>query len=89
VAGVGVGLVIYFAPRLLDSRWQNPTTWASILLPVIGPGVISAASMVYAWSLPLGVATSLLVARLAWQRQRISLARIIHTAPTKETSRRV
>ena len=37
LAGVGVGLVIYFAPRLLDSRWENPTTWASILLPVAGP----------------------------------------------------
>ena len=37
LAGLGVGLVIYFAPRLLDSRWENPTTWASILLPVAGP----------------------------------------------------
>jgi hypothetical protein len=50
LAGVGVGLVIYFAPRLLDSRWENPTTWAAILLPVTGPGAISAASMVRGWS---------------------------------------
>ena len=32
-----VGLVIYFAPRLLDRRWENPTTWAAIVLPVTGP----------------------------------------------------
>jgi hypothetical protein len=50
IAGVGVCLVIYFAPRLLHSRWENPTAWASILLPVTGPGVISAASMVGGWS---------------------------------------
>ena len=50
LAGVGMGLVIAFAPRLLDNRWENPTTWASILLPVIGPGVISAASMAHGWS---------------------------------------
>jgi len=50
LAGVGVALVIYFAPRLLDLRWENPTTWASILLPVAGPAAISAASMVHGWS---------------------------------------
>jgi hypothetical protein len=50
LAGVGVGLVIYFTPRLLDSRWENPTTWAAIVLPVTGAGAISAASMVHAWS---------------------------------------
>lgn len=50
MAGVGAGLVIYFAPRLLDSRWENPTSWASILLPVAGPSVIAGASMLYGWS---------------------------------------
>ena len=50
MAGVGAGLVIYFAPRLLDIRWENPTTWASILLPVAGPAVIAGASMLYGWS---------------------------------------
>ncbi len=50
MAGVGAGLVIYFAPRMLDSRWENPTSWASILLPVAGPSVIAGASMLYSWS---------------------------------------
>lgn len=50
MAGVGAGLVIYFAPRLLDSRWENPTSWASILLPVAGPAVIAGASMLHGWS---------------------------------------
>ena len=50
MAGVGAGLVIYFAPRLLDIRWENPTSWASILLPVAGPAVIAGASMLYGWS---------------------------------------
>jgi hypothetical protein len=44
VAGSGAGMVIYFAPRLLDHRWDFPATWAAILLPVAGPGVISAAT---------------------------------------------
>jgi MFS family permease len=50
MAGVGAGLVIYFAPRLIDSRWENPTSYASILLPVAGPAVIAGASMIYGWS---------------------------------------
>ncbi len=50
MAGVGAGLVIYFAPRLLDRRWENPTSWASILLPVAGPSVIAGASMLHGWS---------------------------------------
>ena len=50
MAGVGAGLVIYFAPRLLDRRWENPTSWASILLPVAGPAVIAGASMLHGWS---------------------------------------
>jgi hypothetical protein len=50
LAGLGAGLVIDWAPRCLDRRWENPTTWAAILLPVAGPGVISAASMSYGWS---------------------------------------
>jgi hypothetical protein len=50
LAGVGVGLVIASAPHLLDHRWENPTTWAAILLPVLAPGAISAASMVHSWS---------------------------------------
>jgi hypothetical protein len=45
VAGCGAGMVIYFAPRLLDARWEFPATWAAILLPVAGPGVVSAATM--------------------------------------------
>ncbi|MBV8231070.1 MAG: hypothetical protein JO329_13875 [Planctomycetaceae bacterium] len=45
IAGVGSGLVIYFAPRLLDPRWGTATAWAAIILPTAGPGVISAASM--------------------------------------------
>jgi MFS family permease len=44
VAGSGAGMVIYFAPRLLDHRWDFPAAWAAILLPVAGPGVISAAT---------------------------------------------
>jgi hypothetical protein len=47
LAGVGVGLTIFFAPRILDARLANPTTWASIALPVIGPGAISAATMMH------------------------------------------
>jgi hypothetical protein len=47
VAGAGAGLVIYFAPRLLDSRWAFPETWAAILLPVAGPGVIALATMMH------------------------------------------
>ncbi len=39
--------MINFAPRLLDRRWENPTTWASILLPVAGPAVIAAATMLF------------------------------------------
>ncbi|MGC8639935.1 MAG: hypothetical protein ACP5XB_08685 [Isosphaeraceae bacterium] len=50
MAGAGAGLVIYFAPRLLDVHWENPTSWASILLPVAGPAVIAGASMAYGWS---------------------------------------
>lgn len=45
IVGFGSGLVIYFAPRLLDPRWEIPTAWAAIILPAAGPGVISAASM--------------------------------------------
>lgn len=45
VAGVGGGLVIYFAPLLLDHRWRRAETWAAILCPVAGPGVIAAATM--------------------------------------------
>jgi MFS family permease len=44
-AGCGAGMVIYCAPRLLDPRWELPATWAAILLPVAGPGVIGAATM--------------------------------------------
>jgi MFS family permease len=47
MAGIGAGLVINFAPRLLDRRWENPTTWASILLPVTGPALIAAATMLF------------------------------------------
>jgi MFS family permease len=46
VAGCGAGTVIYFAPRLVDPRWEFPATWAAILLPVAGPGVIGAATMI-------------------------------------------
>jgi hypothetical protein len=45
VAGVGAGLVIYFAPRLLDRRWLMFEIWAAILCPVAGPGLIAAATM--------------------------------------------
>jgi hypothetical protein len=44
VAGAGAGMVIYFAPRLLDQRWDFPAIWAAIVLPVAGPGVVSAAT---------------------------------------------
>lgn len=44
VAGAGAGMVIYFAPRLLDSRWSFAVTWGAILFPVAGPGVVSAAT---------------------------------------------
>src|SRR6516162_5883805 len=45
VAGVGAGMVIYFTPRLLEARWQPLVTWAMILCPVAGPGVIAAFTM--------------------------------------------
>lgn len=45
VAGVGAGMVIYFAPRLLDARWRTPVAWAAILGPVVGPGVVAMATM--------------------------------------------
>lgn len=45
VAGAGAGMVIYFAPRLLDYRWKIPVAWAAILCPVIGPGAVSVATM--------------------------------------------
>lgn len=44
VAGAGGGMVIYFAPRLLDRRWAFAATWGAILFPVAGPGVVSAAT---------------------------------------------
>jgi MFS family permease len=47
LAGCGASLVIYCSPRLLDPRWEFPATWASIFLPVAGPGVISTASMLH------------------------------------------
>jgi MFS family permease len=47
LAGCGASLVIYFAPRLLDHRWEFPATWAAIFLPVAGPGVISTATMIH------------------------------------------
>jgi hypothetical protein len=43
VAGTGAGMVISFAPRLLDLRWHAATSWALILFPAAGPGVIGAA----------------------------------------------
>jgi hypothetical protein len=46
-AGAGAGLVIFCAPLLMDARWRVPVTWAIILCPVIGPGVISIATMFY------------------------------------------
>jgi MFS family permease len=44
VAGAGAGMVIYFAPRLLDPRWAFAAIWGAILFPVAGPGVVSAAT---------------------------------------------
>jgi hypothetical protein len=46
-AGVGAGLVIYFVPRLLGPRWRGAVAWAVILCPVVGPGVVSLATMTY------------------------------------------
>ena len=45
VAGAGAGLVIYFAPLLLDKTWRFAVACAVILCPVAGPGVISLATM--------------------------------------------
>lgn len=45
VAGAGAGMVIYFAPLVLGPRWRVPVAWVFILCPVIGPGVVSAATM--------------------------------------------
>lgn len=47
MAGAGAGMVIYFAPRLLDPHWAAPVAWAFILCPVAGPGVVSVATMLY------------------------------------------
>jgi hypothetical protein len=44
LAGAGGGLVIYYAPRLLEPRWQLPAAWASFLFPAAGPAVIGLAS---------------------------------------------
>jgi len=46
-AGVGSGMVIYSVPNLLSPQWESPLAWAVILCPVVGPGVISAATMTY------------------------------------------
>lgn len=45
VVAVGAGLVIYFTPRLLEGGCQPVVTWATILCPVAGPGVIAAFTM--------------------------------------------
>lgn len=50
LAGTGAGLVIFAAPRLLDTRWERPAAWAAILLPALGPLVIAGASILYGWS---------------------------------------
>jgi MFS family permease len=50
VAGVGGGLVIAAAPGLLDSRWDRLFAWAAIVLPPLGPAVVSLASFTYGWS---------------------------------------
>ncbi|APW63472.1 MFS transporter [Paludisphaera borealis] len=47
MAGVGAGMVIYFAPLLLDHSWRIAVAWAAILCPVAGPGVVSIATMTY------------------------------------------
>jgi hypothetical protein len=47
IAGMGAGLVIYFAPMLLDPRWRVPVAWAAIFCPVAGPGAIAIATMAY------------------------------------------
>jgi hypothetical protein len=47
VAGVGAGMVIYFAPLLVDPSWRVAIAWAAILCPVAGPGVVSIATMTY------------------------------------------
>jgi hypothetical protein len=44
-AGAGGGMVIYYAPRLLDRRWQLPGAWAGILFPAAGPAAIGLASV--------------------------------------------
>lgn len=46
-AGAGSGMVIYAVPHLLSSQWEGPLAWAIILCPVVGPGVVSAATMTY------------------------------------------
>jgi hypothetical protein len=45
LAGAGGGLVIFYAPRLLERRWQVPAAWAGILFPAAGPPVIGFASV--------------------------------------------
>jgi len=47
VAGAGSGMVIYSVPRLLVPGWKGPLAWAAILCPVVGPGAVSAATMMY------------------------------------------
>jgi hypothetical protein len=47
VAGAGAGMVIFFAPHLLDDRWRAPVAWAAIICPVAGPGAVSIATMMY------------------------------------------
>ena len=55
VVAVGAGLVIYFTPRLLQGGWQPVVTWATILCPVAGPGVIAAFTMSRGVRLAMGL----------------------------------
>ncbi len=50
LAGIGSGLVIYAAPRILRPGHENQVVWAGIVLPASGPIVIAYATQSYGWS---------------------------------------
>lgn len=49
-AGIGSGLVIYSAPRILARGQEEYVAWAGIVLPAAGPVVVAYATDVYGWS---------------------------------------
>jgi MFS family permease len=49
VAGIGAGLVIRSAPRIMPAGYENRVAWAGIVLPAAGPVVIALAVECSPW----------------------------------------